>query len=246
MKIEKISDNQIRCTLTSADLAARQIKLSELVYGSQKTKKLFHDMVMEAHDKFGFEAEEAPLMIEAIPVNAGCLVLVITKVEDPEELDTRFSNFASGIMEEDEEEGTDGMSIEGGFNSLMELLNKLKTAALQAGASAALCDGKNENDVFLFSFASMDALLRVAGILGSVDECEDTLYKDPESGCYALMLRRGQMDAQKYNRICNTLSEYGRGQRLRPATVSYLEEHETPLIKTNAIQALCQVKQASE
>lgn len=34
MKIEKINDNQIRCTLTRDDLAQRQLKLSELAYGS--------------------------------------------------------------------------------------------------------------------------------------------------------------------------------------------------------------------
>ena len=44
MKIEKISDNQIRCTLTRADLAERQLQLSELAYGTEKTKSLFHDM----------------------------------------------------------------------------------------------------------------------------------------------------------------------------------------------------------
>ena len=32
-------------------------------------------------------------MIEAIPVNAESIILIITKVEDPEELDT-FSKFA--------------------------------------------------------------------------------------------------------------------------------------------------------
>ena len=36
MKIEKINDNQIRCTLTRDDLAQRQLKLSELAYGSEK------------------------------------------------------------------------------------------------------------------------------------------------------------------------------------------------------------------
>ena len=30
MKIEKLNDNQIRCTLTKEDLASRQLKLSEL------------------------------------------------------------------------------------------------------------------------------------------------------------------------------------------------------------------------
>ena len=36
MKIEKINDNQIRCTLTRDDLAQRQLKLSELAYGSRR------------------------------------------------------------------------------------------------------------------------------------------------------------------------------------------------------------------
>ena len=92
MKIEKINDNQIRCTLNSDDLATRQIKLSELAYGSEKAKNLFRDMMIQAQDECGFEADNLPLMIEAIPITADSIVLIITKVEDPEELDTRFPN----------------------------------------------------------------------------------------------------------------------------------------------------------
>ena len=36
MKIEKINDNQIRCTLTQQDLENRHIRLSELAYGTEK------------------------------------------------------------------------------------------------------------------------------------------------------------------------------------------------------------------
>ncbi len=93
MKIEKINDNQIRCTLTSDDLANREIKLSELAYGTDKAKNLFRDMMLKAQNELGFEADNIPLMIEAIPVTPDSIVLIITKVEDPEELDTRFSKF---------------------------------------------------------------------------------------------------------------------------------------------------------
>ncbi|MBP3577757.1 MAG: adaptor protein MecA, partial [Lachnospiraceae bacterium] len=41
MKIEKISDTQIRCTLSRQDLAERDLKISELAYGSDKAKDLF-------------------------------------------------------------------------------------------------------------------------------------------------------------------------------------------------------------
>lgn len=71
MKIEKVNDNQIRCTLTREDLAERQIKLSELAYGTEKAKLLFRDMMQQAAYEFGFEADDIPLMIEAIPLITG-------------------------------------------------------------------------------------------------------------------------------------------------------------------------------
>ena len=78
MKIEKLSDNQIRCTLTRADLAERQLQLSELAYGTEKARSLFHDMMQQAAQEFGFEAENMPLMIEAIPVSYTHLFLCET------------------------------------------------------------------------------------------------------------------------------------------------------------------------
>ena len=116
MKIEKVNDHQIRCTLTKADLADRELKISELAYGTEKAKSLFRDMMQQASLKFGFEAEDIPLMIEAIPLNADCIVLIITKVEDPEELDTRFSKFAPSVHDIDDAYPDD--TIEDAVNNL--------------------------------------------------------------------------------------------------------------------------------
>ena len=55
MKIEKVNDHQIRCTLTKEDLADREIKLSELAYGTEKAKDLFRDMMQQAAFQYGFE-----------------------------------------------------------------------------------------------------------------------------------------------------------------------------------------------
>ena len=95
MKIEKINENQIRCTLTKEDLADRNIKISELAYGSGKTRELFQDMMRQANDDFGFEVNDIPLMVEAIPVSPESIILVITKVDDPEETEAHLSKFFS-------------------------------------------------------------------------------------------------------------------------------------------------------
>ncbi|MEG2351006.1 MAG: adaptor protein MecA, partial [Hungatella sp.] len=106
MKIERINDNQIRCTLSSFDLSVRNLNLVELAYGSEKARGLFREMIQKASNEVGFEAEDIPLMVEAIPLSNESVMLVITKIDDPEELDTRFAKF-SPFSEEDSDAMTD-------------------------------------------------------------------------------------------------------------------------------------------
>ena len=130
MKIERINENQIRCTLTGQDLAERQMKLSELAYGSDKAKRLFHEMMQKANYELGFDAEDIPLMIEAIPLSGGAILLNVTKIEYPEELDTRFSNFTP--VDADSQLAMDddlsALSIEAA-DSILDLFRHLGEAA---------------------------------------------------------------------------------------------------------------------
>ena len=130
MKIEKVNDNQIRCTLTKADLADRQLKLSELAYGTEKAKDLFRDMMQQANLKFGFEAEDIPLMIEAIPLSGDCIVLIITKVEDPEELDTRFSKFAPSLQDLDDSIEDALSDLPDAADEILDLFKKVQNSHL--------------------------------------------------------------------------------------------------------------------
>lgn len=113
MKIERLNENQIRCTLNKSDLASRQLKINELAYGSDKAKELFRDMMQQASYELGFEAEDTPLMIEAIPFSSECIVLIVTKVDNPEELDTRFSRFSPSDSDDDNFDFDDIETIEG-------------------------------------------------------------------------------------------------------------------------------------
>ena len=129
MKIEKVNEQQIRCTLTREDLLNRELKISELAYGTEKAKSLFRDLMQQAAYECGFEAEDIPLMIEAIPLNAECIVLIVTKVEDPEELDTRFAKFAPSVHDDDYEmeETEDNEALMEAFaDSANEVLNLLR------------------------------------------------------------------------------------------------------------------------
>ena len=131
MKIERLSENSIRCTLNRADLDSRELKISELAYGTEKAKSLFKDMIAQASFECGFEADDIPLMIEAIPISPDCIILVITKVEDPEELDTRFSKFAPSDEDEDYADMLDSDDDMHGMDDGSSLLNRINEALNQ-------------------------------------------------------------------------------------------------------------------
>ncbi|MCQ2491845.1 MAG: adaptor protein MecA [Lachnospiraceae bacterium] len=128
MKIEKINDNQIRCTLTKEDLEEHQVMLNELAMGTENARELFHDMMEQASDEFGFEVEDNPLMIEAVPVSAEKIILIITKVDDTKELSEKFSNFMSPLenMSDDEKKDILDNIIERVSDNIEESLENYK------------------------------------------------------------------------------------------------------------------------
>lgn len=238
MKIEKINDNQIRCTLTRADLAERELKLSELAYGTEKAKSLFHDMMQQAASEFGFEAEDIPLMIEAIPASSDSIILIITKVEDPEELDTRFSKFAPSSADPDIRRQNVLDKLEGA-EEILDLINKVKEAVAEP-SSKNISDkqAKKTSGIRLFSFANMDSVIHACHLLKSMYNGSNTLYKDQANDVFILALTQSDHSANEFNKICNMLSEYGSLERASAAVLAFLEEHCDIIVSSDAVQRL--------
>ena len=138
MKIEKVNDNQIRCTLTREDLDSRHMKLSELAYGTEKAKMLFRELMQQASYQFGFNADDIPLMIEAVPISSDAILLIVTKVEYPEELDTRFSRFSEDQDDTDESYDEIDLTRNGSAsaNDIIKLFRQAKEAVAAAGKAA--------------------------------------------------------------------------------------------------------------
>ena len=241
MKIEKLNDNQIRCTLTHADLADRQIKISELVCGGEKAKSLFHDMMQRAHSEFGFEAEDMPLMIEAVPASSDSIVLIITKCDDPEQLEHRFSKFGASMSDLDNKKHHMLDKLEGA-EEILDLLNKVKDAVAET-AKQAVEQTENKEDanlpkIRLFSFSTLDCVIQACRLLSDMYQGANTLYKDTPNDIYVLAMAQSEHTANEFNKICNMLSEYGCLEKASPAVLAYLEEHCEVIVSEHAIQQL--------
>lgn len=252
VKIEKINENQIRCTLTSDDLATRQIKLSELAYGTEKAKSLFRDMMMQAQAEYGFEADNIPLMIEAIPITPDSIVLIITKVEDPEELDTRFSKFAPSV--DDEPLMHSEVPDVTGADDILDLFQKLCESKLKKGtdskketsekkkkqepkAPVEPVEEKTPDLTRIFSFSGLDTVIDASKGLNGCYDGQNTLYKDKQKN-YLLILHQTGSAPEDFNKVCNILSEYGSGKACTAAGEAYLQEHGEIIVSDRALQQL--------
>lgn len=264
MKIEKVNDHQIRCTLTRQDLAERELKISELAYGSEKAKNLFRDMMQQASFEFGFEADDIPLMIEAIPISAESIVLIITKVEDPDELDTRFSKFAPSVHESSHDLDEMIEDITSHTDELAELFRKVleskhrqensaedtsETQAAEAPAQKSkrsrstqtVAEEVKKNMVTAFSFDSIHTLLKICKLASSFYQGSNSLFKNETTGRYILIVSQGDQPTAAFGRLCNLLCEYGTAEKYALSREAWLEEHCSLLIRDTALQSLSEI-----
>lgn len=248
MKIERINENQIRCTLTSFDLSVRDLNLGELAYGSDKAKKLFREMIQQASNEVGFEAEDIPLMVEAVPLSNESIMLIITKIEDPEELDTRFSKFSP--MTEEEDNGLSSIASEllEGADGLLELFSKAQDSSLQKNTESdkdknltAGKEAKKAPQTRLFAFENLEQVCVAARIAGQVFEGSNTLYKNPVNNRYYLVIKEEEAGSDPFKRICNLLLEYGTAVKSDYAAEAYYQEHYEVIVKDRALQALAEI-----
>lgn len=268
MKIEKINDNQIKCTLTREDLDNRHIKLSELAYGTENAKTLFRDMMQQASYEFGFDAEDIPLMIEAIPLSTDSIILLITKVEYPDELDTRFSNFSQpGFLDDPEEFGMENTksSPPERADDILDLFRKM-AAEKQSDSDPmeetaefiplgqAVSNGFSHKKPTppptaelivdmkkLFSFSDLDIIIQLSHVLDQFYTGQNSLYKNTMNHKYYLVVSKSSHTPEDFNKVCNILSEYGRTEKYTASAEAYFAEHCIVIYTDHALQILSQL-----
>ena len=200
----------------------------------------------KASNEVGFEADDIPLMVEAIPLSSESIMLIITKIEDPEELDTRFSRFSPG--NEDEPLTALANELLEGADGLLSLFtdNGKNTAASPlTGSDAPSTENAEPGSKLpaarIFTFGSLDEVCRAARIAAPVCETPNTLYKHPSDGRYYLVVRQTADSTDAFNRLCNLLSEYSEPLKTAAAPnafEAYYEEHYETIVREHALSTL--------
>ena len=210
MKVERISDTQVKVTLYANDLNDRNINISELAYGTEKTIGLFREMMEQAVAECGFKFTNSPLMIEATPLSSDSLMLIITVINET------------------------NLSQDSGMNFLKEL-NKIKEYARRNldGAKGKIKKTPQET-ALVFSFSSIDESALAASRLISVFSGISQLVK--KDGLFFLVLDNNQHENKpSLKKLEAVLSEYGKKQHSNALFISHLKEHGEVIIAESAV-----------
>ena len=227
MKLERMNDSQIRCMLTAGDLEKRRLSLGELAYCTERASRLFHELIDQACDELDFDPGGHPVAIEAIPVSNDCLMLLITRVEDPPELDSRFARFTEPGDEDAQEDLTESVyRAEDGETSF---------------PSGKVPDPFEEGSrIRTFSFQDVDAVCAYCSALPEGLQLGSMLLKDPVSGRILLVLTDTD-STPDYQCACALACDHAPLLQTGPDPLPFFREHYRILIREDALQVLGQI-----
>lgn len=210
MKIEKVSENQLKLTLTKADLVERDISLEDLIHPTEKAQLLFRDIMEQALDEYDFIAENTPLMVEAVPVGMDGIMIIVTKVS-----------------------GRDGGTEGDGSISHAYDLRRWKKKPLDTLEHQ---DAENA-DILIYSFPTLDDAIHASIRLDESWRGDSGLYKN--QGKYFLVLQGDTYTAEEStDDLEMILREYGQKHISTPLAKYYLLEHGETIIGDKAVKAL--------
>ena len=227
MKIEKINDNQIRCTVTLADLQDRHLKISELITNSAKAKLLLQDMVQQAAAEFGFDVDGMSLMIETAPAAKDAVVFTITRLAgDGSQFDSQAEPDAPPL------------SKLIGAESIGHFIQKLRSSVYGEDQDIIPPDVPS----CIFSFETLEQAIQTAVVFDGLFDVSTSLYKDDQSPCYLLIVFQRGNNELGFNRACNMLSEYAAMEENDRAVVAFIKEHNRLIIAGNALETLASLE----
>lgn len=179
MKIEKISDTQVKFILTQDDLTDKNIKLEDLAVSNDKTKELFQDILSKALDECGFDIDDAPLMVEALPVALDSIMIIVTKL-NTEDMQSKDSSSAPIISKD---------------------LHRYKRNSITVHNS----ESSDNSDTTIYSFENLDNAIDVCLRLSTLKFVGSSLYKN--NGKYYLVLQTDSSDNESLSFILSEYGE---------------------------------------
>ncbi len=216
MKFEKINNNKLKIELTTDDLVAENLQVTDLAYGNEKTRELFHKLMERAIREVDFTIDDKPLLVEAIPKSATLIELYITKIDENEQ-----NNAFNKLKETVQKKSSVDTTTE----------DVLQTNDIQPKET------QKRSKIIFYSFNKLDDVIDATKAISDIFDGKSELYKTGET--YLLFLNSKKIN--DINKLLYILDDFGTYSGNDKVTKAFLTETAQKIIKKDAVQNLSQV-----
>ncbi len=230
MKIERLSENQMRFTVWRQELEDNDIDISDIAGNkSGKADELLKMLMNRAKDEFGFETESAPLVVEAMQVDQECMVFLVTKLEEGAEIDPKYEYI---------------QKLKEGLKQNINLLSPSKEPTVEGFIERPAEKEKKDNILpyVIYTFTDIEKLITVAKKTENFYRSNNTLYITPDDVTYFLVASHNNNTDGEFRLLCRQLREFGKPYDFNYATKYYMDEHYRLVIRDSALQVLAELK----
>ncbi|HAH18352.1 MAG TPA: hypothetical protein DCL29_05020 [Eubacterium sp.] len=231
MKLEKLSENSIRCTIDRKEFETYKIKLGEIINGNGNAPKFFKEIIYKAHEQFGFEPNNFPLIIEATANIPDNIVFTITKVNTEEEME-KMKKIVAMNQKKFQNNLLNNIHNVEDMDDLIQEIEDYKN-------NDATDEGDDFEESVIFMFSNVDNLITSAKQVDGIYKGVSDLYEI--EGNYVLLLDAELEDAESYQYSCDIISEYADDTLFSDLTQSIILEHFEPVIEGDALTQLAKL-----
>ncbi len=248
MRFEKINENKLKIELSREDLMERNIKLSDIAFGAENSRQVLHEIMAQAFEELDFEADNKPLVIEAVPTSGFSINIFITKIKDEAEFEENMTK-----VSQQGEKNVDGLKLLEKFaNDFEKLISKANNDDLEkvVGLKADNSNKPQQNQTnnkekeksilekteIIYKFDALDNVIDLSKAINSDYKGKSTLYKHDDK-FYLLLNAKGyeKIDIVKLRLV---LDEFGEFVSTHKVAQGFLNEHGAVIVKTDVFKKL--------
>ena len=249
MKIKRINDNTISCTITPEDLKANGFELDDFFEHKKEAVDFIRQTVAQIaiSENFDLQGEMTTMRVSVLPDHS--LNLLITREDTKEGAASEvrrlarsiFDSLVSKAAEKTEKEGADQDSSPSG--SLMKSL----LSGRQDKADAEE-EGQQQGekvpavpDAFMFSFYSVRDAMDCCKLFAQVGPVESSLYYLREDDIYFLIVRRTRGTLDNFEKCVLSANEFGELVTSEEQYIAFVTEHGISIAADHAVEMFMDV-----
>lgn len=263
MDFHRIDKNTVQCRMTEEEMNEYGFEIQDFFTNQEKSREFLEQIVERAEEEIGYEVESGMVSMQLMRMPDNSLTITFSdRGEDGiQNMLQHIQNLAGMIDEETAEEIVDNLQqelSEENKNRENEIHNsenmedfwKKNPSADQEKRDAYRKhmkeikkqqkekERRRNSASRVFAFQSFRDLEQFAAGFESSKNISSRVYRDKQAGKYYLLVKKGKLKIEEYQRLCQRLEDYGTLCSKQPYVEQYCREHFECLIAKDALKVL--------